>query len=116
VHALSHPLGALHDLKLHHGTLNAVLLPAVLRFNAPEVGDKLERIGRAMGLPADADVPRAVADLNRRLGLPPGLNAMGVPRDALRGIAEAAPKDHCHATNPRKASVQDYRAMLEASF
>jgi alcohol dehydrogenase class IV len=116
VHALSHPLGALHDLKLHHGTLNAVLLPAVLRFNAPEVGDKLERIGRAMGLPADADLPRAVADLNRRLGLPPRLNAMGVPRDALRGIAEAAPKDHCHATNPRKASVQDYRAMLEASF
>jgi hypothetical protein len=60
--------------------------------------------------------PRAVADLNRRLALPAGLKAMGVPREALRKIAEAAPKDHCHATNPRKASVQDYRAMLEESF
>jgi hypothetical protein len=116
VHALSHPLGALHDLKLHHGTLNAVLLPAVLRFNRPNVGDKLTRVGRAMGFAEGADVPQAVADLNRRLGLPAGLQAMGVPRDALAQIAEAAPKDHCHATNPRPASVSDYRAILEEAY
>ena len=116
VHALSHPLGALHDLKLHHGTLNAVLLPAVLRFNRPNVGDKLARIGRAMGLAEGADVARAVADLNRRLGLPAGLKAMGVPRAALAQIAEAAPKDHCHATNPRPASVRDYLGILEESY
>ena len=116
VHALSHPLGALPDLKLHHGTLNAVLLPAVLRFNRPNVGDKLERIGQAMALATGADVPTAVADLNRRLGLPAGLKAMAVPREALKGIAEAAPKDHCHATNPRPASVSDYLAILEESY
>jgi alcohol dehydrogenase class IV len=116
VHALSHPLGALHDLKLHHGTLNAVLLPAVLRFNRPNVGDKLARIGRAMGLAEGADVAQAVADLNRRLGLPAGLKAMGVPRAALAQIAEAAPKDHCHATNPRPASVRDYLGILEESY
>ncbi len=116
VHALSHPLGALPDLKLHHGTLNAVLLPAVLRFNRPNVGDKLERVGKAMALATGADVPMAVANLNRRLGLPAGLKAMGVPREALKEIAQAAPKDHCHATNPRPASVPDYLAILEESY
>jgi alcohol dehydrogenase class IV len=116
VHALSHPLGALPDLKLHHGTLNAVLLPAVLRFNRPNVGDKLARLGAAMGLPPNADVADAVAQLNARLGLPGGLRAMGVPREALSGIAQLAPKDHCHATNPRPATVADYQRMLEESY
>jgi hypothetical protein len=116
VHALSHPLGALPDLKLHHGTLNAVLLPAVLRFNRPNVGDKLTRLAAAMGLPPNADVAEAVAQLNARLGLPAGLKAMGVPREALPGIAQLAPKDHCHATNPRPATAADYQRMLEESF
>jgi hypothetical protein len=116
VHALSHPLGALHELRLHHGTLNAVLLPEVLRFNAPQVGDKLGRLALAMGLPRSADVSQAIADLNARLGIAANLRAMGVPRDALPAIAEAAPKDHCHATNPRRASVAEYLAILEASW
>jgi len=116
VHALSHPLGALPSLKLHHGTLNAVLLPAVLRFNAPSVGDKMQRLATAMGLPATADVAQAITDINQRLGLPAGLQAMGVSKQALHGIAEAAPKDHCHGTNPRKASVADYLAILEQSY
>lgn len=116
VHALSHPLGALHELRLHHGTLNAVLLPEVLRFNAPQVGDKLGRLALAMGLPRSADVAQAIAELNGRLGIAANLRAMGVPRDVLPAIAEAAPKDHCHATNPRKASVAEYLAILEASW
>ncbi|MCC7547742.1 MAG: iron-containing alcohol dehydrogenase [Burkholderiales bacterium] len=116
VHALSHPLGALPGLKLHHGTLNAVLLPAVLRFNAPSVGDKMQRLAATMGLPQGADVAQAIAGLNARLGLPAGLQAMGVSRQALTGIAEAAPKDHCHGTNPRKASVAEYLQILEASY
>jgi 4-hydroxybutyrate dehydrogenase len=116
VHSLSHPLGALHDLKLHHGTLNAVLMPEVLRFNASHVGDRLGRIAVAMGLPLTADVPQAIADLNARLGIPPNLRTMGVPREVLPAIAAAAPKDHCHSTNPRVASVAEYLAMLEASW
>jgi len=116
VHALSHPLGALHDLKLHHGTLNAVLLPAVIRFNAPAVGDKLGRLGQAMGLKAGADVALAIAQLNSRLGLPAGLKSMGVPNEALQGIAEAAPKDHCHGTNPRKPTVEEYRRLLDEAY
>ena len=116
VHALSHPLGALHDLKLHHGTLNAVLLPAVLRFNAASVGDKYAHLARVMGLPPGSDIALAIADINGRLGLPAGLKPMGVPHNALDGIAAAAPKDHCHATNPRTATIPEYRALLEEAW
>lgn len=116
VHALSHPLGALHDLKLHHGTLNAVLLPVVIRYNTPAVGDKIARLATAMGLPKNADVAQSIHDLNAKLGLPVGLKAMGVPKDALQGIAEAAPKDHCHGTNPRQPTVAEYRTLLEEAY
>jgi hypothetical protein len=115
VHSLSHPLGALPQ-KLHHGTLNAVLLPEVVRFNASHVGDKLARIAATMRLRPSEDVAAAIAALNARLGLPKGLAAMGVPRDVLPMIAEAATKDHCHATNPRPASAADYLAILDASY
>jgi alcohol dehydrogenase class IV len=116
VHALSHPLGSLEDLKLHHGTLNAIFLPGVLRFNRPVVGDKWDRLGAAMGLPAGGDVADAVARLNKRLGLPAGLRAMGVPAQVLPAMAEAATRDHCHATNPRQATVADYRALLDEAM
>jgi alcohol dehydrogenase class IV len=61
-------------------------------------------------------VPQAIADLNARLGIPPNLRTMGVPREVLPAIAAAAPKDHCHSTNPRVASVAEYLAILEASW
>jgi hypothetical protein len=115
VHALSHPLGAL-PLALHHGTLNAVLLPEVLRFNAAQVGDKLERLAQVMGLAAGAEVAAAIAAMNARIGLPRGLGDMGTPRDALAAIAAAAVRDHCHATNPRPATVDDYAGILERSY
>lgn len=116
VHALSHPLGAVPGISLHHGTLNAVLLPAVLRFNRPAIGAKHEQLAEAMGLAPGADPAEAIAALNVRLSLPSGLQAMGVPRDVLPGIAQAATKDHCHATNPRAATAEDYLRMLEESF
>ncbi|MCU0869754.1 MAG: iron-containing alcohol dehydrogenase [Burkholderiales bacterium] len=116
VHALSHPLGGLHEVSLHHGTLNAVLLPPVLRFNAPHVGDKLRRLAVTLGLAPDADVAQAVEALNARLGLPAGLKSMGVPEGVLDAIAAAAPKDHCHNTNPVKPTVEEYRALLRAAW
>ena len=116
VHALSHPLGALAGRTLHHGTLNAVLLPAVLRFNAPVIQPKLRTLTDAMGLGPGSDPAAFIEALNRRLGLPAGLAAMGVRREELPAIADAALKDHCHATNPRAATRDDYLGMLEASF
>jgi 4-hydroxybutyrate dehydrogenase len=116
VHAMAHPLGALEDLPLHHGTLNAVLLPAVLRFNEPAAPEKYERLRRVIGLGADADLAAWVADLNARLGLPQGLAAMGVPTEILPRIAEHAEQDPATETNARPATRADYAEVLRASL
>jgi 4-hydroxybutyrate dehydrogenase len=123
VHSLSHSLGGVNP-KLHHGTLNAMFLPAVVRFNAPAESirreRRLERMARAMGLAAcDAEgnaVAEAIVEMNARLGLPSGLAAMGVTRDLFDRVIAGAMADHCHKTNPRIATPDEYRAMLEASL
>jgi 4-hydroxybutyrate dehydrogenase len=119
VHSLSHSLGGV-DPRLHHGTLNAMFLPAVVRFNAQAESVKndrrLERMARAMGLPSAEAIPDGIKDMNARLGLPKGLGAMGVQRDWFERIIDGAMADHCHKTNPRIATREDYREMLEASM
>jgi alcohol dehydrogenase class IV len=120
VHSLSHSLGGLNP-RLHHGTLNAVFLPAVIRFNADADSVKrerrIERLAQAMDLAgSDADaVADAISAMNARLGLPAGLAAMGVGPELDERIVEHALLDHCHKTNPRIASPEDYRALLAAS-
>src|SRR4029079_2495713 len=56
VHSLSHALGGLKDLKLRHGTLNAILMPPVVRFNAAVAGEKIGRLKAAMGVAEGADL------------------------------------------------------------
>lgn len=119
VHSLSHSLGGV-DPRLHHGTLNAVFLPAVVRFNAgaPSVQKerRLERMAHAMGLKSAGDIPEAIRAMSARLGLPVGLAEMGVQREWFGKIIDGAMADHCHKTNPREASRQDYEEMLAASM
>ena len=119
VHSLSHSLGGI-DPRLHHGTLNAVLLPAVVRFNrAAETvvrDEKIDRLAQAMGLPAHASVEDAIQDMSRRLQLPAGLGAMGVTADLTPRIVTGALADHSHKTNPREASADDYARLIEAAM
>jgi 4-hydroxybutyrate dehydrogenase len=123
VHSLSHSLGGANP-KLHHGTLNAMFLPAVVKFNAAADSMKkdrrLARMAQAMGLPGSDDTGDAVAaairDMNARLGLPSGLGALGVTASMYERIVDGAMADHCHKTNPRTATRDDYVAMLEASM
>jgi hypothetical protein len=116
VHAMSHPLGGLTSPNLHHGTLNAVILPAVLRFNEGHVGDKYQRLAGACGMTAEADLATEIETLNARLGLPASLREMGVSADVLPEMAHAAVIDHSTATNPRPASQSDYADLFAASM
>ena len=123
VHSLSHSLGGVNP-RLHHGTLNAMFLPAVVRFNAPAesmVKDRrLARMAHAMGLASSDADGRALAEalraMNARLGLPTGLGALGVTPADYDRIIDGAMADHCHKTNPRLATRADYIEMLQASM
>ena len=119
VHSLSHSLGGVNP-RLHHGTLNAMFLPAVVRFNASaesvQKENRLERMAHAMGLAAAGDIPDAIRAMNARLGLPSGLAAMGVTPDVFDDVIKGALADHCHKTNPRIATAEEYREMLHASL
>jgi alcohol dehydrogenase class IV len=119
VHSLSHSLGGV-DPRLHHGTLNAMFLPAVIAFNASAESiqneNRLQRMANAMGLQTGSDVGDAIRDMNARLGLPQGLGDMGVTPAMFDQIITGAMADHCHKTNPRIATAEDYRYMLEQSM
>lgn len=119
VHSLSHSLGGINP-RLHHGTLNAILLPAVIEFNtsAPMMVQekKLARIAAAVELPTDISMADEVRRLTERLGLPTSLEQVDVSRDLFPKIADGALKDHSHKTNPREASKEDYIRILNAAF
>lgn len=112
IHAISHPLGGLQEPRLHHGTLNAVVMPAVLRFNADHVGLKYDRLRDVMGLAPDVDLPDFITAFNDKLGLPANLAEMGVTSEIVPGMSAAAELDHCNATNPRPATKDDYFALI----
>jgi 4-hydroxybutyrate dehydrogenase len=117
VHSLSHALGGLKDLKLHHGLLNAILMPEVIRWNraVPEAAAKINVLERLAGI-AEGQLPEELEKLNQRLGTSAKLSELGVTSDILPWICDRALADHSHATNPRPLSASDYADILKAVF
>ena len=116
VHSISHMVGAEFDT--HHGLTNAIALPAVLRFNAPDIADKVPAMSRALGLDGtDFDAfYQAICGLLDRLAIPKCLSEIGVPVDAATRLAEKAHLDAATGTNPRPADVESIeRLIIEAT-
>ena len=116
VHALSHAAGRLKEKKLHHGTLNAIFLPHLLRFNEGAAPEKYERLRFAMGLASNADLGDAIARLNEDLGIPSTLSAIGVETSDGPGIVEFALNDLAHRGNARPADQGDYERIYEQAL
>lgn len=116
VHSMSHACGADKDLRLHHGTLNAVILPTILDFNRDHVESKYSRLTAAMGIDASSDPANHIRKLNSELGLPANLSEMGVTADAIPALAQHAAKDVCTFTNPRPCSADDYEQLYKVAL
>ena len=112
VHAISHMVGAEYDT--HHGLTNAIALPAVLRFNAPAIVDKVPAMSRALGLAStDFDsFDRAIRELLDQLNIPRSLSVIGVPANGAKSLAEKAYLDAAAATNPRPADVETIEQLI----
>ncbi len=112
VHAISHMIGAEYDT--HHGLTNAVLLPAVLRFNAPAIQRHCRPMAQALGLKrCDFDgVYRYVCDLLDALAIPASLSDIGVAPTDPTGLAQKASRDPAALTNPRRASVEEIAEII----
>lgn len=111
IHALSHALGGLRELQLHHGTLNAIFLPGVMHINRDAAPEKMSRIEAALGI-KEGDLPMALAALNARLGIPKGLRNLGVKEENFDYIIERAMADHSHGTNPQMLTADQYRQLI----
>ncbi|MBU4528095.1 MAG: iron-containing alcohol dehydrogenase [Hoeflea sp.] len=115
MHALAHPLGALHDA--HHGLLNAVLMPYVLEFNAPAITDKLNFLGRFLDLPSPtaAGVIDWIFELRETLDMPHTLSQMGVQNIDFEKVASMGAVDPCAGGNPVPLDQAALRAILMAA-
>ena len=123
VHGMAHPLSAFYDTP--HGVANAVLLPYVMEFNAPYTGTKFREIARAMGV-KDVDkmkqaeyreaAVKAVAKLKKDVGIPKTLKEIGVKKEDLEALAEAAMADVCTGGNPRLCTKELVLKVYQKAF
>lgn len=122
VHSMAHPLGALYDTP--HGVANAIILPAVMEYNAPATGDKYKYIAQAMGVKGTENMTQeeyrkaaidAVRQLSKDVGIPENLKEIVKPED-IPFLAQSAYDDACRPGNPRDTSTEEiaelYRALL----
>jgi alcohol dehydrogenase class IV len=111
IHALSHPVGALHDT--HHGMTNAVFMPYVLVFNRPVLEEKIARLSSYLGLSATFDAfLRFILDLREAANVPHTLQGLGVDASQLDRIAAMAPQDPTAGGNPVPLDERSARAIF----
>ena len=111
VHALSHPIGAVYNT--HHGTTNAVCIPAVLLFNRPEIEDRINAAAAYMGIKGGFDGFLAfVENLNAQLGIPNRLGDMGVGTDRVDELTAMALEDPSVGGNPVKMTPENTKALF----
>lgn len=120
VHSMAHPLGALYDTP--HGVANAIILPTVMEYNAPETGDKFKYIAAAMGVEGTESMTveeyrkaavDAVRQLSQDVGIPADLKEIVKPED-LDFLSESAYADACRPGNPRETSVEEIKALYQS--
>ena len=123
VHSMAHPLSAVYDIP--HGKACAMLLTAVLKFNAPATGEKYREIARVMGVPNvdamdEATYRQAAIDVIQKLaddvGIPKSLSEAGVKREDIPFLADSAFSDACTPGNPRDASLEEIIGIYESIF
>ena len=123
VHSMAHPLSAVYDIP--HGKACAMLLTAVLKFNAPATGEKYREIARVMGVPNvdtmdESTYRQAAIDVIQKLaddvGIPKSLSEAGVKREDIPFLAESAFNDACTPGNPRDASLEEIIGIYESIF
>ena len=113
IHAISHPVGAIYDT--HHGTTNAVVMPAVLRFNRPAIEERMARAAAYLGIDGGFDgVLDWLLALRAELAIPDRLAAMGVGRDRIDALAAMAVVDPTAGGNPVPLDEAGARSLLEA--
>ena len=116
VHSMSHATGANQELRLHHGTLNAVILPAVLEFNQNHVGNKYSRIARAMGKNESINLANEIRKLNENIGMPNGLAEMGVTEDMIPELVTHSITDPSNLTTPRLPNEEEWEKLFLESM
>jgi maleylacetate reductase len=110
-HRICHVLGGTFGLP--HAQTHAVLLPHVVAFNAPAATEAMERLGRALGVPA-SEAPIALSRLNHVLGVEETLRVLGLrDEDVSRAADEVLAKAY---PNPRPASAEEVRGILRKAM
>ncbi|SFJ82514.1 iron-containing alcohol dehydrogenase [Jannaschia pohangensis] len=113
IHALSHPIGAMYHT--HHGTTNAVCMPAVLQFNRPAIAARMGQAADYLGIAGGFDGFCAYVDeLNASLGIPATLTALGVTDPDIDRIVAGALRDPSTGGNPVEMTAENTRALLLA--
>ncbi len=113
IHAMSHPIGAVHHT--HHGTTNAVCMPAVLKFNEPAIRERFNNVAVFLGIDGGFDGFCEFVDrFNDSFEIPRTLTSLGVESPDLDSLVDAALRDPSVGGNPVAMTVANTRALFEA--